>query len=240
MKPTEIDEILARTFDDHRLSRTERRAFGRIAEELGDDAHLLDYARSKAFAMARESVANHDSRQIIDWLAGIVGALGKDACQPGRTSAHFSRRGYDECLDKLAGLLHGAERALDICVFTITDNRIRDEILAAHQRGMAIRIITDDEKVRARGSDIIELAQAGVPVKIDDTSDHMHHKFAIFDRELLLTGSYNWTRSAADFNYENFLVTDSPPAVAAFQREFEFLWTALVDLDLKHLPPKHG
>jgi phosphatidylserine/phosphatidylglycerophosphate/cardiolipin synthase-like enzyme len=52
----------------------------------------------------------------------------------------------------------------------------------------------------------------------------MHHKFAIFDQRLLVTGSYNWTRSAAERNRENLAVTDDRRLVAAFREEFERLW----------------
>jgi phosphatidylserine/phosphatidylglycerophosphate/cardiolipin synthase-like enzyme len=54
----------------------------------------------------------------------------------------------------------------------------------------------------------------------------MHHKFAVFDKAKALTGSYNWTRSAATSNRENILVTDDPRAVEGFGREFERLWKA--------------
>ena len=45
-----------------------------------------------------------------------------------------------------------------------------------------------------------------MPVKLADVFDasgprrdgHMHHKFAIFDGERLINGSYNWTRGAAN------------------------------------------
>jgi phosphatidylserine/phosphatidylglycerophosphate/cardiolipin synthase-like enzyme len=52
----------------------------------------------------------------------------------------------------------------------------------------------------------------------------MHHKFALFDDRILLNGSFNWTRSASDFNQENLLVIDHPPLVADYVREFEGLW----------------
>lgn len=55
----------------------------------------------------------------------------------------------------------------------------------------------------------------------------MHHKFAVFDRVRLLTGSYNWTRSAATENHENVLVSDDPRLVLPFCRAFDDLWTAL-------------
>jgi phosphatidylserine/phosphatidylglycerophosphate/cardiolipin synthase-like enzyme len=42
-----------------------------------------------------------------------------------------------------------------------------------------------------------------------------HHKFALFDNARLLTGSYNWTRSAPEHNHENFVVTNSRKLVMA-------------------------
>ncbi len=52
----------------------------------------------------------------------------------------------------------------------------------------------------------------------------MHHKFALFDERLLATGSYNWTRSAADKNQENLLVTGDPRLVTPYAELFERLW----------------
>ncbi|MCP4146824.1 MAG: hypothetical protein GY757_03645, partial [bacterium] len=47
-----------------------------------------------------------------------------------------------------------------------------------------------------------------------------------FDRSQVLTGSYNWTRSAAEHNHENILTTDEKNVVAAYKEEFEKLWNA--------------
>jgi len=63
-----------------------------------------------------------------------------------------------------------------------------------------------------------------MPVKIDDTHNHMHHKFMVTDDHTLLTGSYNWTRSAADFNQENVLLTTNGQLVADYVRVFNRLW----------------
>ena len=55
----------------------------------------------------------------------------------------------------------------------------------------------------------------------------MHHKYALFDDALLLTGSYNWTRAAANVNDDNFVVTDSPKLLLAFRSHFDRLWQDL-------------
>ena len=124
-------------------------------------------------------------------------------------------------------LINAARTDLDICVFTITDDRLAEAILAAHQRKVAIRIITDNEKAFYPGSDIDRLQTAGIQLKVDQTPFHMHHKFALFDRQLLLTGSYNWTRGAARDNLENFIVTSERRLVEPFQDTFERLWKTI-------------
>jgi phosphatidylserine/phosphatidylglycerophosphate/cardiolipin synthase-like enzyme len=56
---------------------------------------------------------------------------------------------------------------------------------------------------------------------------HMHHKFAVFDRKRLMTGSFNWTRSASEDNEENLIVTPDANLVAAFSARFEALWSRM-------------
>jgi len=53
----------------------------------------------------------------------------------------------------------------------------------------------------------------------------MHHKFAIIDNRLLLTGSYNWTFAANNKNEENLMVIDDPEIIEIFQHQFVNLWT---------------
>ncbi len=50
----------------------------------------------------------------------------------------------------------------------------------------------------------------------------------LFDRRLLLHGSYNWTRSAATANEENIVSSNDPELVACFLAQFASLWSALV------------
>ena len=93
---------------------------------------------------------------------------------------------------------------------------------------MQVRIITDDEKARDAGSDIDQLQMVGIPCKMDvGNPAHMHHKFALFDGQRLMTGSFNWTRSASEQNEENLIVTTDRSLVVAFASRFESLWGRL-------------
>jgi len=53
----------------------------------------------------------------------------------------------------------------------------------------------------------------------------MHQKFAVIDRSVVLTGSYNWTASADKFNHENLLLfSDAAPLADDYRKEFFLLW----------------
>ena len=52
----------------------------------------------------------------------------------------------------------------------------------------------------------------------------MQHKFAVIDERKVITGSFNWSPSAAHNNDETLLVIHSPRLAAHFTREMDRLW----------------
>jgi phosphatidylserine/phosphatidylglycerophosphate/cardiolipin synthase-like enzyme len=155
----------------------------------------------------------------------VVRTVSASHDEAARVSSHAYFSPGDQCLDAIVTLLRHSRRTADICVFTITDDRVSEEILNAHRRSVCVRIITDNEKAEDQGSDIGRFEAAGIVVRVDQSSCHMHHKFAIVDGKTLLTGSYNWTRGAARDNEENLIVTDDPRLVSSYSETFERLWT---------------
>lgn len=220
MRIQDFEEILARTLDDCRVSRSEAKAVKALLEEA--DADQLPLMRSRAFAAARGACDERHPGQVLDWLEAMNKLLIPQQAARRKSDACFSPG--EDCRNRIIGLLKAARRTADVCVFTITDNGVSREIFEATRRGVEVRVITDNDKATDKGSDIFDLERAGVNVRIDRTEAHMHHKFAIFDGETLLNGSYNWTRSAFTHNEENILVTDDARLIRAFQSEFDTLW----------------
>ena len=121
-----------------------------------------------------------------------------------------------------------AAQSIRICVYTISDNRLVDAIMQAHREGMDIKIISDNDKAFDKGSDVLALAQAGLDVRVDASPNHMHHKFLVADDSIVVTGSYNWTRSAEYHNNENLVRIDDSAMAKDFLREFDQLWNACI------------
>ncbi|MDG1916081.1 MAG: phospholipase D-like domain-containing protein [Crocinitomix sp.] len=145
-------------------------------------------------------------------------------------SVYFSPS--EECLQAIIHNIRHANNKIRICLFTISDDRISEELISKSKQGVSVRIITDNDKMFDKGSDIEQLLRAGVPIRVDMTRNHMHHKFALFDSDITLTGSYNWTRSAERYNHENILITDSSKVLREFNKEFDSLWEEFPDLSL--------
>lgn len=227
MNTDEIDRLLRHTLADDRLSRGEKKVLSGLVKEYGTDDHKLAFLRHRAFEVARSDLVGPDALGVLEWLEDVMKALQPrdDRTTKKKPEAFFSPD--DNCSQKIANLLQLADRTVDICVFTITDDRITDAIIDAHRRNVVIRIITDNDKSEDKGSDIARLRRNDIKVRTDETHYHMHHKFALFDQQILLTGSYNWTRSASEYNEENFIVTEELSLVADFLRAFESLWQDL-------------
>ncbi len=219
MKPQDIDSMLRQTLDDGRLSRGERDALGQVFDELPPDTRAM--ARNRAFDLVRDRL-DGEAQGLLTWLERVVKLSVPKAVALPSISAAFSPG--EDCRNRIATLLRGTRRRLDICVFTITDDFLSKEIVKAHERGVAVRVITDDDKAHDKGNDARALARAGVPVRFDLSEAHMHHKFALFDGRTLLNGSYNWTRSAFTQNEENVVVGSDERLVAVFQEQFDKMW----------------
>lgn len=220
-----LDAVLAASFEDLKLDQQEKQSLTELLALLPADRSR--YMRNRAFDRVREQLnegRTEDSLAALKWLEHVIKCLDRADAEPAlEPSCHFSPG--DECRDKIIELIQQARASVWVCVFTLSDDRITDALIAAFNRGIDVRIISDDDKSEDRGSDIDQLRDLGVAVKLDDSPYHMHHKFALFDESILLNGSFNWTRSASQVNEENILITADAKLVAGFSAQFQQLWS---------------
>jgi cardiolipin hydrolase len=230
MEKSEIEATLAETFEDFILSPDEKNVLRDAFQPFQYDISTLQYARNKAFSLVRQQFVQSPENHVesLKWLEGVIKTIDSVRLEHSlkKSRAYFSPG--TSCVDKIIASLNTVKEYLDICVFTISDDVISKAIIDAHQRGVKIRIITDDDKASDKGSDIAEFVTHSIHVKTDDGPSHMHHKFAIFDRQVLLNGSFNWTRSASRNNNENIVVDASPHLVTSFQETFNALWDEFI------------
>ncbi len=66
-----------------------------------------------------------------------------------------------------------------------------------------------------------KLLEASVPTYIDDKHRTAHNKVIILDESTVITGSFNFTKSAETRNAENLLVIRSSAMAKAYKKNWE-------------------
>jgi phosphatidylserine/phosphatidylglycerophosphate/cardiolipin synthase-like enzyme len=145
----------------------------------------------------------------------------------------------------LASTLAEARQRVDLALFVFSAQSLTEVIAELQGRGVAIRLLADPGFASRPFSEVLDLLGASLPdrnclleagnkplqtplegVGIPRLAggDKLHHKLAVIDNRTVITGSFNWSPSAAHQNDEVLLVIDSPLLAAHFTREMDRLW----------------
>lgn len=206
------------------LPRTDRKAVRAFLDEMVPAADQLAALRHAVLVAAESRLADHDAHTVLHW-AHDLGKLLLPVVPAGLPEAecHFSPS--ETGRRRLCELIGSARERIDLCMYLLADDEMAHALIAARRdHGVAVRLILDDDQTRQAGSDHEALARAGVLIRTDSCAQYMHHKFGLYDRAWLSTGSANWTRAAAEANFENLIVTNDIRLVEPYLREFERLW----------------
>ncbi len=128
--------------------------------------------------------------------------------------------------DALVNAIDTATSTIDLAVYEMNSRAVTDALLRAQERGVAIRIVTDDEfGLEHPNSTIEELEFEGIPVRSDmPRRGFMHNKFFIIDGLYVWTGSTNITGNGFYNNNNNAILIRSRQLVENYQAEFNEMW----------------
>lgn len=133
-----------------------------------------------------------------------------------------------------------AKKYIYIGMFYFTNQKLVKELISAHKRGVDVKVIVDASFANNYRYNIDIMRQEGIKVKVENWGGKMHCKIAVIDDEKVLTGSLNWTKSAVNFNDENFLEIKSKRIANESKNYLENLWMSIPDKWLKEIPYAEG
>ena len=145
----------------------------------------------------------------------------------------FSRS--DRIPVSLVAAIDRTEKTLLLAIYDLRLSEVADAILRAKARGVDVRLVYDQGHTRPAApgagsgpsAEYQALVAAGVPTRLLNGGGSygiMHHKYAVFDGELLMTGSFNWTRAADTKNFENAVFKTDPALIDGFVRNWTWMW----------------
>lgn len=105
-------------------------------------------------------------------------------------------------------VIRSAKSEIDVMAYSFTSAPVVDALLSAVHRGVQVNMVVDWKENRSVYAQraLSALVNAGVHVKMIDVYPIAHDKVIISDRQTTETGSFNYSKQAAEANSENVLV----------------------------------
>lgn len=120
-----------------------------------------------------------------------------------------------------------ARKQILVQAFSFTHDGIAQALIAAHRRGVEVKLIADREQTWKMGrGQVPAIAAAGVPVWLDGEHQSAHNKVMVIDADspaaTVVTGSYNFTKAAQYKNAENLLlIRGNRPLAETYQTNWQ-------------------
>ncbi len=122
---------------------------------------------------------------------------------------------------RIVELIEAAQDEVVFLAFALTSDPIAAALEQRAAGGVKVRGVMDAGQANGAGSRYQELRQAGVEVRLDGNPDRMHHKVIVIDGRTVITGSYNFSRSAETQNDENLIILHDADLAARYLEEFK-------------------
>lgn len=119
-------------------------------------------------------------------------------------------------------ILNAAQESIYFLAFSFTADELGEAIRARAENGLTVAGVMEDQQVRSNiGTEYDLFKRAGLDVFIDGNEGQMHHKTMIVDERIVITGSYNFSRSAEERNDENLIVIYNEEIADFYMQEFQ-------------------
>jgi phosphatidylserine/phosphatidylglycerophosphate/cardiolipin synthase-like enzyme len=114
-----------------------------------------------------------------------------------------------------------AKRTILVQAYSFTSAPIAKALLDAHKRGVRVQAILDKSQRTEKYSSADFLANQGMSTMIDANHAIAHNKVIVIDGELVITGSFNFTKAAQEKNAENLLIIRDPVLAAQYAQNWD-------------------
>ena len=165
-------------------------------------------------------------------LAAAVGAVPCDV-----EALFASPLAGQNIVRRLIDEIDAAEEQILIAMYSFSDDDLGAAVIRAYQRGAAVYVLLDEGHETQMGRESPNLAAAGVPTAVEHQAGLLHHRFVVIDRQIVITGSYDWSDAASADDFENVVIIDCAAIAAEYIAEFSYIANDLMGLGWSGLTP---
>lgn len=130
----------------------------------------------------------------------------------------------------LLDVLRAAQTSIHFMAFAFTRADFADVLIEKARAGVTVQGVFERRQVDAGADGAWQaLRRAGLDVRLDGNPYVLHHKVIVVDRQIVILGSYNFSRNAEESNNENVLIVHNAEMAAQYLQEWERVWARAGD-----------
>ena len=133
-------------------------------------------------------------------------------------AVYFSPQGG--CTEAVVDALNHATNQVLVQAYSFTSKPIAEALVHAFKRGVKVQVILDKSNRTEKYSAADFISRTGIPTLIDAQHEIAHNKVMIIDDEMVITGSFNFTKNAEEHNAENLLLLRSKELAAEYAEKW--------------------
>lgn len=124
----------------------------------------------------------------------------------------FSPKGGS--LELVLKAINSSKKSICMATYSFTSKPVAEAILAAKNRGVDVKVVSDEKANDRKYTATRFLANNNVSVRLNGNYAIMHNKFIVVDNQTVETGSFNYSSGAVNKNAENVIVIWNNPDIA--------------------------
>ena len=120
--------------------------------------------------------------------------------------------------------IDGAKKSIKVMAYGFTATNLAEALVRAKRRGVDVGLIQDEKSAQNNRETLPILLVAGIEVRSDGKHAIQHNKVMLIDDDIVITGSYNFTKSAESRNAENIMIVRSSYAAKRYADNWKLHW----------------
>lgn len=127
----------------------------------------------------------------------------------------------NHCSELIIDAIKSANKSILVQAYSFTSKDIMKALIKAHDKGVKVKVILDKSQYNHHHyTSSTFLHNYLIPVWIDYKPRIAYNKIMIIDNDIVITGSYNFTKSAEHRNAENLLVIYSKKLAKIYKKNW--------------------
>jgi phosphatidylserine/phosphatidylglycerophosphate/cardiolipin synthase-like enzyme len=120
--------------------------------------------------------------------------------------------------------IDGAKKSIKVMAYGFTATNLAEALVRAKRRGVDVGLVQDEKSAQNNRETLPILLAAGIEVRSDGKHAIQHNKVMLIDDDIVITGSYNFTKSAEKRNAENIMIVRSTYAAKRYADNWKAHW----------------